>query len=97
MSGATSHGNGAAMSQRATGSGPPSSLFTPNSERKYSVTLSLSTLNALNNANYAPPNGDLSSPYFGRYTSLGGPLVIMHGGAASSYNRKVDFQMRFNF
>jgi hypothetical protein len=28
-------------------------------------TLSVSAMNVLNHANYAPPSGDLSSPFFG--------------------------------
>jgi hypothetical protein len=50
--------------------GPPPGVFAPNSGRKYSLTLTLATLNALNRANFAPPNGDLSSPYFGQSRSL---------------------------
>jgi hypothetical protein len=65
--------------------------------RKYNLTLSASSLNALNHANYAPPNGDLSSGYFGQYRSLGGMVVIMHGGATAAYNRKIDLQLRFTF
>jgi hypothetical protein len=61
------------------------------------VTLSASTLNALNHANFAPPNGDLSSPYFGQYRSLGGMVVMAHGGGASTYNRKIDLQVRITF
>jgi hypothetical protein len=61
------------------------------------VTVSASTLNALNHANFAPPNGDLSSPYFGQYRSLGGMVVMSHGGGASAYNRKIDLQVRVNF
>ena len=47
------------------GGGPPPGMFGSNPGRKYSLVLSASTLNALNHANFAPPNGDLSSPYFG--------------------------------
>ncbi len=54
-------------------------------------------MNALNRANFAPPYGDLSSPYFGQYRSLGGLIVMMHGGAPNSYNRKVDVQLQFTF
>src|SRR5947209_4285510 len=54
------------------------------------VTLSASTLNALNHPNFAPPNGNLSSPYFGQYRTLGGMIVMSHGGGASTYNRKID-------
>ena len=67
------------------------------SGRKYSVVLSASTLNALNHPNFATPNGDLSSPYFGQYRSLGGLAVMSHGGAPSTYNRKIDLQLRFTF
>jgi len=88
-SGAGEHAGGGAM--------PPRAMFTSSTGRKYSVTLSASTLNALNRANYAPPDGDLSSPYFGQYRSLGGLIVMAHGGAASTYNRKIDLQVRFAF
>jgi hypothetical protein len=72
---------------------PPTSAAT----RKYNLTLSASSLNALNHANYAPPNGDLSSGYFGQYRSLGGMVVMAHGGGQAAYNRKVDLQLRFTF
>jgi len=77
--------------------GPPTGMFGPAGTKRYQLTLSASTLNALNRANYAPPDGDLSSGYFGQYRSLGGLIVIAHGGAPSSYNRKVDLQLQFTF
>ena len=77
--------------------GPPVGMFGASSGRKYNLTLTASTMNALNRANYAAPNGDLSSPYFGQYRSLGGMVVMMHGGKSSSYNRKIDLQLRFTF
>ncbi|MBI4893614.1 MAG: carboxypeptidase regulatory-like domain-containing protein [Acidobacteria bacterium] len=64
------------------------------SGRKYNLTLSASAHNILNHANYAAPSGDLSSPYFGEYRSLAGMGPM---GGASTYNRKIDFQMRFSF
>jgi hypothetical protein len=77
--------------------GPPAGMFATGGSRRYQLTLSASTLNALNRANYSPPDGDLSSPYFGQYRSLGGLIVMMHGGIPTSYNRKVDLQLRFTF
>ncbi len=65
--------------------------------RKYNLTLSASTLDALNHPNFAPPDGDLSSGYFGQYRSLGGLIVMTHGGAPTTYNRKIDLQLRFTF
>jgi hypothetical protein len=75
----------------------PAALSDPNTGRRYNLTVSASTLNALNRANFTPPNGDLSSPYFGQYRSLGGMVVMLHGGAPSTYNRKIDLQVRFTF
>ena len=81
----------------AHGGGPPAGMSNSNTGRKYNLTLSASTLNALNHANFGVPNGDLSSPYFGQYRSLGGMIVMAHGGAPSTYNRKIDLQLRFTF
>jgi hypothetical protein len=83
--------------ETGSGHGMPEPAPTSARARKYNLTLSASSLNALNHANYAPPNGDLSSPYFGQYRSLGGLVVMAHGGALAAYNRKVDFQLRFTF
>lgn len=77
--------------------GPPLGMFAANTGRKYNVTLSATTLNALNHANYGPPNGNLASPYFGQSRSLGGLIVMSHGGSQTAYNRKVDFQLRVTF
>ncbi|HEV3200924.1 MAG TPA: carboxypeptidase regulatory-like domain-containing protein [Bryobacteraceae bacterium] len=90
MGASASHGGGGGpMGDAApTGAGPG---------RRYNLTLSASTLNALNHPNFAPPNGDLSSGYFGQYRSLGGLIVIAHGGAPTTYNRKIDLQLRFTF
>lgn len=78
-------------------SGPPAGMFSAGATRRYQLTVSATTMNALNRANFAPPYGDLSSPYFGQYRSLGGLIVMMHGGAPNSYNRKVDLQVQFTF
>ena len=77
--------------------GLPTGMFSTGATRRYRLTLSATTLNALNRANFAPPDGDLSSPYFGQYRSLGGLIVMMHGGAPNSYNRKVDLQLQLTF
>jgi hypothetical protein len=77
--------------------GMPAPAPTNAATRKYNLTLSASSLNALNHANYAPPNGDLTSPYFGQYRSFGGMVVMAHGGAPAAYNRKIDLQVRFTF
>ena len=69
-------------------------MFGGMSGKKYNVTLSIAAHNILNHANYAAPSGNLSSPYFGEYRSLAGFGPF---GAASTYNRKIDVQLRFTF
>jgi hypothetical protein len=56
--------------------------------------LSINARNALNHPNYAAPNGDLSSPFFGQSLSLAGFGPF---GSPSTYNRKIDLQLRFTF
>jgi hypothetical protein len=77
--------------------GPPPGMQAPSSSKRYNFTLTASSLNALNHPNFAPPSGNLSSPYFGEYRSLGGLIVMNHGGSASTYLRKIDLQARFTF
>lgn len=76
------------------GGGPPRGLFGPDSGKKYNLMLTLSARNLINRANYAAPSGDLSSPYFGEYRSLAGFGPF---GNTSTYNRKIDIQLRFTF
>ena len=64
--------------------------------RNYTLTLSLNAQNAINHTNYAAPSGDLSSPFFGQYRSLGGGFGPL-GGGSGTYNRKIDVQLRFGF
>jgi hypothetical protein len=61
------------------------------------ITVGASTLNALNHPNFTPPVGNLSSPYFGQPRSLGGLVVMSHGGAPTTFNRKIDLQLRVTF
>ena len=68
----------------------------PSGARKVNLTLTISANNLLNHSNFAPPGGDLSSPYFGQYRSLAGGFLAM-GGASPSFNRKVDAQVRLTF
>ncbi len=77
------------------GGGPRGGMFGAPGTGRYNVTLSLMAMNALNHANFAPPSGDLSSPFFGQYRSLAanfGPA-----GASSTYNRRISLQLRFSF
>ena len=64
------------------------------SGKKYNLTLSLQARNILNHPSYAAPSGDLSSPYFGVYRSLAGFGPF---GGNTTYDRKIDIQLRFQF
>jgi outer membrane receptor protein involved in Fe transport len=66
-------------------------------EKPYDLTFSVYIQNLLNHANLAQPIGNLSSPNFGQSTAISGsfgpgPVVTGSGG-----NRRVQFQLRFNF
>jgi hypothetical protein len=56
------------------------------------LTFSVSARNLLNNVNYAPPIGNLSSPLFGTSNALAG--APFSSGSAS---RRIDLQMLFSF
>jgi hypothetical protein len=43
-----------------------------NSGRRYTITLSVNAMNALNHPNCGTPDGNLSSPFSGRYVTLAG-------------------------
>jgi hypothetical protein len=80
------------------GGGPPPGMFGGGGPSKYNLTLSLNARNVLNHANFTPPSGDLSSPYFGEYRSLSagfGPPGVTSSSA--TYQRKIDLQLRFTF
>ena len=81
------------------GGGPPPGMFGGvNSGKKYNLTLTANARNLLNHANYAAPSGDLASPLFGQYTALtGGFGPGPQGGGSSTYERKIDLQLRFQF
>uniref|UniRef100_Q01R02 Cna B-type protein n=1 Tax=Solibacter usitatus (strain Ellin6076) TaxID=234267 RepID=Q01R02_SOLUE len=87
----------AAPADTGSGHGGMPGMSSTGGGRRYGLTLTASSLNALNHVNFAAPNGDLSSPYFGQYRALGGMIVMNHGGGASTYNRKIDLQLRFTF
>jgi hypothetical protein len=79
---------------------PPPGMMGPEgasqvSKRRYTITLSLNATNVFNHVNWATPSGDLSSPFFGQYRSLSGGFGP--SGGSSTYNRKVDVQVRFSF
>ena len=78
------------------GGGPGGMMGGAASGRRYNLTFGVNASNAINHTNFAPPSGDLSSPYFGVYRSLAGGFATMGGGGAT-FNRKIDVSLRFSF
>jgi Carboxypeptidase regulatory-like domain/TonB dependent receptor len=77
------------------GGGPPPGLFGSSSPKRYNLTLSIMAMNVLNHPNFASPNGDLSSPFFGQSLSLQGGFGP--DGSPSTYDRKISLQLRLAF
>jgi hypothetical protein len=63
-------------------------------DRKYNFTLGMQINNLFNWTNQGTPIGNLSSDRFGQPYSSAGGFGFFGSGAA---NRRIDFQMRFNF
>jgi hypothetical protein len=64
------------------------------SENRYNLTLSIQARNVLNNVNLATPVGNLSSALFGQSTQTAGGFGP---GGSDANNRRIEFQLRFNF
>ena len=64
------------------------------SERRYSITASVSARNIFNHLNPGPIIGNINSPLFGQANQIAGGV-----GAYSGYsdNRRLEFQLRFGF
>jgi hypothetical protein len=61
---------------------------------RYRLVFTASASNVLNHVNLAVPEGNLSSPYFGKSTYIvGGGFA----GGSSAANRRIDLQMMFSF
>jgi hypothetical protein len=65
--------------------------------KKYSLTASINARNVLNHVNLAPPNGVLTSPFFGESTNLAGGGGPFGGGSSAAGNRRIEIQLRLSF
>ena len=72
--------------------------------QKYRLTFLVNVRNVFNHVNYGPPNGVLTSPFFGESTTLSqgnlpngqGPTQLGGVGSAAG-NRRIELQLRFQF
>jgi len=70
------------------------------SEKKYNLTVSLFVQNILNDVNFGPPIGNLSSPLFGQPQGVAGSFGGFGGGgggSANAGNRRIYLNLRLNF
>ena len=88
-------GGGGGGMRGGGGPGGPGGMFGAAGSGRYNLTFSISGRNVINHVNYAPPNGNLSSPVFGQSTSLASGFGPYASGAAG--NRKIELQLRFSF
>jgi Carboxypeptidase regulatory-like domain/TonB dependent receptor len=70
--------------------------------KRYSMNFSVNFQNLFNHVNLNPPNGNLSSPFFGQSLSLNGGFGGFGGGGggfggSGTGNRRITAQVRFNF
>jgi hypothetical protein len=65
----------------------------PGSAMRYHLMLSLYVINPLNHPNFAQPDGNLSSPFFGKPLNLWGTFTPNN----TTYNRKATVQVQLNF
>jgi hypothetical protein len=71
--------------------------------KRYTMQFSVNFQNLFNNVNLAPPQGNLSSPFFGQSTGLAPFFGGFGGGGGGGFggsgvgNRRVTAQVRFNF
>ncbi|MBI3476984.1 MAG: carboxypeptidase regulatory-like domain-containing protein [Acidobacteria bacterium] len=85
-------GGGGGPPRGGGGGGRGGPGFGVTSNRRYSLTFSINARNLLNRVNLSTPNGNLSSPLFGKSNGLaGGPFS---GGPS---NRRVELQAMFSF
>jgi hypothetical protein len=64
------------------------------SERRFSLTASVSARNIFNHVNAGPIIGDINSPLFGQSNQIASGVGAYSGNAS---NRRLEFQLRFGF
>lgn len=67
-----------------------------NSENRFSIELAMQVRNIFNITNLGTPTGNLRSPFFGMSTSTAGGFGF-GGGGGQAGNRRVEFEVSFNF
>jgi hypothetical protein len=72
------------------GGGRGGGLGGGNTGKRYNLTATVSARNAFNHENLAAPSGIIGSPTFGQSLAIA-------GGNGAAGNRKVEFQLRFQF
>ena len=67
------------------------------SDRSYKLNISLFAFNLLNRTNRGTPIGNLSSPFFGRSTTLASSSLGLPGSSNAASNRRIDIGLQLSF
>jgi hypothetical protein len=89
-------GGGALAPAAASGGGLRGIIGTPNTSRRYNLTLSMSIRNLLNHTNPGPIVGDITSPLFGQSNQVFGSQNG-EGFYETANNRRLEMQIRLSF
>jgi hypothetical protein len=65
--------------------------------KKYSLTATVNARNIFNIVNLAPPQGNLTSPFFGESTALASGFGPFGGGGGAAGVRRIELQLRLSF
>ena len=82
----------------AAGPGATPNAPGPAIPMKYHLTFGVYAINPLNHPNFAAPNGNLTSPFFGKPLSLQGMFANgTFNPGNGTYNRKITMQVQLTF
>lgn len=66
-------------------------------DSRFNLEFTVQVRNLFNRVNKATPVGNLRSPFFGESTSLAGGFGFGDGGASAAGNRRIEFEVEFEF
>ena len=90
-------GGGGGFGGGMGGPGGPMGMGGGQAGKKYSLTATVNARNIFNIVNLAPPQGVLTSPFFGQSTALASGFGPFGGGGGAAGVRRIELQLRFSF
>jgi hypothetical protein len=90
-------GGGGGFGGGMGGPGGPMGMGGGQAGKKYSLTATVNARNIFNIVNLAPPQGVLTSPFFGESTALASGFGPFGGGGGAAGVRRIELQLRLSF